>query len=152
MPLGLRGYRSLLCVVTQSYAVLYGQNQTTDRAHGSEVVGHHAAGWAADCRAASSVVHSQLITCLQNTGRLSAIIAHLGLRPRRVGLDRLVSDPVVVRIGGELRLHQPKAARLTFKCQRLKPTLDGGFCTPRPVPAESACGRQTEPSVVPGSG
>jgi len=35
MPLGLRGYHSLLCVVTQSYAVLYGQNQTTGRAHGS---------------------------------------------------------------------------------------------------------------------
>jgi len=31
MPPGLRGYRSLLCVVTQSYAVLYGQNQTTGR-------------------------------------------------------------------------------------------------------------------------
>src|SRR5438034_7730453 len=35
MPLGLRGYRSLLCVVTQSYAVLYGQNQTTGKTHGS---------------------------------------------------------------------------------------------------------------------
>ena len=37
MPLGLRGYRSLLCVVTQSYAVLYGQNQTIDRAYGLDV-------------------------------------------------------------------------------------------------------------------
>ena len=103
MPLGLRGYRSLLCVVTQSYAVLYGQNQTTDRAHGSEVLGHHAAGWAADCRAASGTVHSQLITCLQNRRKLSATVAHLGIRRRRVGRDRLVSDSVVVSLGG----HRP---------------------------------------------
>jgi hypothetical protein len=31
MPPGLREYGSLLCVVTQPYAVLYGQNQTTGR-------------------------------------------------------------------------------------------------------------------------
>jgi hypothetical protein len=78
MPLGLRGYRSLLCVVTQSYAVLYGQNQTTDRAHGLDVVGHHATGWA-DCHAASSVVHSQLITCMQRACRLRHAMAELAL-------------------------------------------------------------------------
>jgi hypothetical protein len=122
MPLGLRGYRSLLCVVTQSYAVLYGQNQTTGRAHGSEVVGHHAAGWAA-CHTASSAVHSQLITCLQNTCRLSATVAHLGWSPRRIGQDRLVSDAVVVRIGGQLRLGRPQAARLTLKRQRMNRPL-----------------------------
>ncbi len=35
MPPGLRGYRSLACVVSRSYAVLYGQNQATGTAHGS---------------------------------------------------------------------------------------------------------------------
>ena len=39
--------------------------------------------------------------CLQNTRRLSVTGAHLGLWPR-VRPDRLVSDPVVVRIGGQL--------------------------------------------------
>jgi len=78
MPPGLRGYRSLLCVVTQSYAVPYGQNQTTDRAHGLDVVRHHAAGWA-DCHTASSVVHSQLITCLQGARRLRHAVADLAL-------------------------------------------------------------------------
>jgi len=35
MPPGLRGCRSLACVVCRSFAVLYGQNQTIGRAHGS---------------------------------------------------------------------------------------------------------------------
>jgi hypothetical protein len=85
MPLGLRGYCSLLCVVTQSYAVLYGQNQTTDRARGSEMVGHHAAGWA-DCHAASSVVHSQLITCLQSTHTLTGTVPDVDSCPPCVRL------------------------------------------------------------------
>jgi hypothetical protein len=52
--------------------------------------------------------------CLQNTRGLSDTVAHLGMQPRRVGQDRLVSVPVVVRIGGQLwpcRLH---AAALTL--------------------------------------
>lgn len=68
----------MLCVVTQSYAVLYGQNQTTGRAHGLGVVGHHAAEGAA-CYAVSSVVHSQLITCLQRACRLRHAVADLAL-------------------------------------------------------------------------
>ena len=52
--------------------------------------------------------------CLQNTCRLSATVAHLGLRPRRVGQDRFVSDPVVVRFGGQLRPCRPQAAGLTL--------------------------------------
>ncbi len=35
MPPGLRGCRSLPCIVCRSFAVLYGQNQTIGRAHGS---------------------------------------------------------------------------------------------------------------------
>jgi hypothetical protein len=41
--------------------------------------------------------------CLQNTRKLSATVAHLGIRRRRVGRNRLVSDSVVVSLGG----HRP---------------------------------------------
>ena len=53
--------------------------------------------------------------CLQNTCRLSDIVAHLVLWPRRIGQDRFVSDPVVVRFGGQLRPCQPQTARMTLK-------------------------------------
>ena len=39
--------------------------------------------------------------CLQNMHRLSDTFAHLGFRPKGVGLDRLVSEPVVVSLGGQ---------------------------------------------------
>ena len=42
-----------------------------------------------------------LIPYLQNTPRLSDTVAHLGLRPHGLGRDRLVSDAVVVRLGGQ---------------------------------------------------
>jgi hypothetical protein len=51
--------------------------------------------------------------CLQNTCRLSVTVAHLGLRPPRVGQDRFVPDPVVVR----LQPWRPRAAGLTLKRQ-----------------------------------
>ena len=48
------------------------------------------------------LVRGQVSPCLQNTRRLSDVVAHLGLQPRRVGQDRFVSDLVVVKIGGQL--------------------------------------------------
>jgi len=45
---------------------------------------------------------SAMTACLQNTRRLSDTVAHLGLQPQRVRQNRLVSDRVVVRIGGQL--------------------------------------------------
>ena len=98
VPLGLRGYRSLLCVVTQSYAVLYDQNQTTDRAHGLEVVGHHAAGWT-DCHAASSVVQSQLITCLQSMAKMSSTVHGLAWGAPGIHLSTATSRRVGVGCG-----------------------------------------------------
>jgi hypothetical protein len=47
--------------------------------------------------------------CWQNTCRLSDTVAHLGWRPHGVGRDRLVSDPVVVRFGGQLWPCRPGA-------------------------------------------
>jgi hypothetical protein len=73
MPLGLRGYRSLLCVVTQSYAVLYGQNQTTGRAHGSEGDRSTMPLAGQTTHAASSVVYSQL-TILQSMAKVSSTV------------------------------------------------------------------------------
>jgi hypothetical protein len=66
-------------------------------------------------------------TCLQNTCSLSVTVAHLGLRPRRVGQDRFASDPVVVRFGGQLRPCRPQAAGLTLKCQRQANGSGGGW-------------------------
>jgi hypothetical protein len=54
---------------------------------------------------------------LQNTCRLSDTVAHLGLRPWRVGKDRFLSDPVVVRIGGQLTWTDQRRAALTLKRQ-----------------------------------
>jgi hypothetical protein len=59
-----------------------------------------------------------LTPCLQNTRGLSATVADLGLWLRRVTQDRFVSDPVVVRFGGQLRPWRPQAAGLTLKRQR----------------------------------
>src|SRR5215470_18987515 len=42
-----------------------------------------------------------LSPCLQNTCDLSDTVAHLGLRSHGVVHDRLASDPVVVRFGGQ---------------------------------------------------
>ena len=67
-----------------------------------------------------------LIPCLQNRCRLSATVAHLGLRPHSVGQDRSVSDPVVVRFGGQLRPCRPQAAGLTLNCQRWANGSGGG--------------------------
>jgi hypothetical protein len=39
--------------------------------------------------------------CLQNRPKLSDVVAHLGLRRGRVCWDRMLSDPVVVRFGGQ---------------------------------------------------
>jgi hypothetical protein len=61
-----------------------------------------------------------LTPCLQNTRRLSDTVAHLGMRPRRVGQDRLASVPVVVRIGG-----QPWPCRLDAETLTLKRQANG---------------------------
>lgn len=52
-----------------------------------------------------------MTTYLQNTSGLSGTVAYLGLRPRRVRQDRLVSAPVVVRFGGQLSPCRLDAAR-----------------------------------------
>ena len=42
-----------------------------------------------------------MILCSQNTPRLSATVAHLGLQSQRVRQDRPVSISVVVNFGGQ---------------------------------------------------
>jgi hypothetical protein len=103
MPLGLRGYRSLLCVVTQSYAVLYGQNQTTGRAHGSRD-GRSIMPLAARSTMQRQawyrhVVNSQLITCLQSMAKLSSSVYGLARSVPSVHLSAATSRSVGVGCG-----------------------------------------------------
>jgi hypothetical protein len=84
-----------------------------------------------------------LTPCLQNTRRLSDTVAHLGLQPRRVGLDRLVSFPVVVRIGGQLWPCRRDAAVLTLKRQGSGPApiaREHHAWSPTPSPPHPAGG------------
>jgi hypothetical protein len=49
----------------------------------------------------TDTLQSLVILCLQNTPRLSASVAHLGLHSKRVRQDRYASGPVVVNPGGQ---------------------------------------------------
>jgi hypothetical protein len=74
---------------------------------------------------------------MQNTRGLSDTVAHLGLRLQGIGQDRLASDPVVVRLGGQ---HRPAATtRLITSPPPAAPTgAASTVATHLPVVARSA--------------
>jgi hypothetical protein len=107
--------------------VLYSQNQTTGRAHGSEVVGRPCrwlGGLPCSGKHGPRVVHSQLITCLQSSAKLSSTVHGLArtvfkgppeygnvqTRWCRLWVSSRSADDLLIRRLGQVVQNRPGAA------------------------------------------